>query len=107
MRDYLDARDVCDDLLALAQTSVEDEDACAVNVCSGEGITLRELLLEVVRAVRPGDEGALLAETSEAPGRPDDVPWIVGDPSRFIAMTSQAPRRLSPGDTIRDALAAG
>lgn len=108
VRDYLDARDVCDDLLALAQaqTSLEDGDTRAVNVCSGEGITLRDLLLEVVRAVRPGDEGALLAETSEAPGRPDDVPWIVGDPSRFIALTSQAPRRLSPRDTIRDALAA-
>ena len=74
-----------------------------MNVCSGEGVSLRELLLEVIRSVRPAEEEALLAGVVEAPGRPDDVPWIVGDPSRFVTLTGTAPKRIALRETVHDA----
>jgi len=108
VRDYLDARDVCHNLVALgALESSSAWSGDAVNICSGEGVELRDVLRLAVRALRPEDEGELMAEAIEAPGRPDDVPWIVGDPSRFVALTSLEPRRIPLEHTIRDAIAAG
>lgn len=108
VRDYLDARDVCEDLLELG--AVEDGAAwggSVVNLCSGEGVALAEILRTIARVLRPGQEDELLSEVVEAPGRPDDVPWIVGDPSRFVALTRRQPRRISLEQTVRDAVRTG
>jgi nucleoside-diphosphate-sugar epimerase len=103
VRDWLDTRDVCDHLLALARLGASGPwDGAPVNVCSGEATAVRDLLREVVRALRPQDEAALLASTTEAPGRPDDVPWIVGDPTRLVALTAAPPRRTSLRETVRE-----
>jgi GDP-4-dehydro-6-deoxy-D-mannose reductase len=107
VRDYLDARDVCDALVALGAAGARSPwRHRVVNVCSGEGVALREVLRAVVKAVRPDEEETLMRAASEAPGRPDDVPWIVGDPSLFVNITSERPRKTSLAETIDDAVAA-
>ncbi len=105
VRDYLDARDVCENLLALSHLNAVWRGE-VVNVCSGDGVTLRELLREVVRVLRPAEEDELMREAVEAPGRADDVPWIIGDPTRFVALTSEHPRRITLRDTVHEATGA-
>ncbi len=107
VRDYLDARDVCRDLLVLALTPLPVDGAGTevVNICSGDPTTIRELLAEVLAA--HGDPRAV--ETSgaatAASGRPDDVAWLVGDPSLFIATTGVDPRSIPLAMSVRDAVA--
>jgi nucleoside-diphosphate-sugar epimerase len=102
-RDYLDARDVCDDLLRLTRVPWPDRPQI-VNVCSGVPVTIRELLLAVLHETNPlrAEESALGA--TPAPGRPDDVPWLVGDPSRFIGLTDAPPQRIALSTTVADAI---
>jgi nucleoside-diphosphate-sugar epimerase len=100
-RDYLDARDVCDCLVRLA---VAAPSAPVINVCSGHPVTIRELLAEVAGALRPGREREILDQATAAPGRPDDVAWIVGDPGRFIALFGREPRQVPLRQTVADAI---
>lgn len=104
-RDYLDARDVCDDLLLLA-TSVQPGWARIVNVCSGTPITIRELLSAVARAADPEAAARLMETATAAPGRLDDITWLVGDPSRFGILTGHAPQRIALSTTVAEAVAA-
>jgi nucleoside-diphosphate-sugar epimerase len=101
-RDYLDARDVCDCLVSL--TSAPPSTQGAINVCSGRPTIIREMLAEVLRAVRPADAGALLERSTAAPGRADDVPWLVGDPGKFIGISGHQPQRISLHRTVTDAI---
>lgn len=103
VRDYLDARDVCDCLLRLALS--DREVPVVVNVCSGEPTSLRDLLVAIARCARPADSEALLARASEAPARPDDIRWIVGDPSLLVQVTGRAARRIPIVQTVADAVA--
>lgn len=110
VRDYLDARDVSDCLLALG--SATEAGVSVVNVCSGEATRLRDLLAMVAQRwtidQRLPSEHAhdMLTKASEAPARPDDIPWIVGDPSRLMRIIGRSPRRISLGQTVADALQA-
>jgi nucleoside-diphosphate-sugar epimerase len=101
VRDYLDARDVCRVLIALCRRAPPAPIAVC-NVCSGEGVTIRRLLETVCTALgRP-----VPTELGEAPGRPDDVPWIVGDPGRLAGWLGVAARPEIPlARTVADALA--
>jgi nucleoside-diphosphate-sugar epimerase len=103
-RDYLDARDVCDDLLLLAVTRWQARPSI-VNVCSGVPVTIRELLAAALNAVHPQGAPRLLAQATAAPGRPDDVPWLVGDPTLFAQLTGAVPQRTPLVKTIADAVA--
>lgn len=103
-RDYLDARDVCEDLLRLS-SATWPEAPFVVNVCSGVPVTIRELLLAVVGVVEPGRVDDVRDATA-APGRPDDIRWLVGDPSRFINLTGNTPQRTPLSKTVADAVAA-
>ena len=99
VRDYLDARDVCDDLVDLCGAA---RFGGVVNVCSGVATSIRALLGAVARAA--GRE-PLAAASTAAPGRADDVAWLVGDPT--LLEHRLGPRRRRPlEETIRDALAA-
>jgi GDP-4-dehydro-6-deoxy-D-mannose reductase len=102
-RDYLDARDVCENLLLLAVAPWEDA-GLVVNVCSGVAVTIRELLRAVLKQIDPdrADDAARLA--TAAPGRPGDVAWLVGDPSRFIGLTGDFPQRIPLSKTVADAV---
>jgi len=108
VRDYLDARDVSDCLLALGfapQTGTS-----LVNVCAGEATRLRDLLAMVAQRwtieqrLPPEQAHDMLSSASEAPARADDIPWIVGDPSRLMRIIGRSPRRISVAQTIADAL---
>jgi nucleoside-diphosphate-sugar epimerase len=103
VRDYLDARDVSRALLGLASRS--SEAPRVVNVCSGEGTSVREMLEMVIRRMRGDDASALLAAVGEAPGRADDVPWLVGDPQRLRAIIGP-PRTIDLRTSIDDAVRA-
>ena len=85
VRDLLDVRDAADAYLALLAAGVEGP----VNVCSGHGVLLSDVLdlllastsTEVEHARDPGLE------------RIHDPPHVVGDLSRLQALTGWAPRR--------------
>ena len=102
-RDYLDARDVCEDLLALSRTPWPEQPT-VVNVCSGTPVTIRELLSVVVDVMRPGTATDVRTARAAA-GRPDDVSWMVGDPSRFAELTGQSTKRISLQQSVADAVA--
>jgi nucleoside-diphosphate-sugar epimerase len=102
VRDYLDARDVCEALLDLAKTVSWDRPE-TLNVCSGRGISLREMLTFILHALRPTEADGLLASATEAPGRPDDIRWLVGDPSRLRAALGREPARIRLEETIDEA----
>ena len=103
VRDYLDARDVCDDLLLLA-TAARPRSPQVVNVCSGVPVTIRELLRVVLTAIDPEHASDEALRATSAPGRPDDIRWLVGDPRRFIRLTGSLPQRIPLLRTIVDAL---
>ena len=102
-RDYLDARDVCEDLWLLASADWP-RDVSTVNVCSGRPIRIRDLLKIVLREISPDHADALAERATAAPGRPDDVRWLVGDPGRFLALTGRAPARIALATTVADAV---
>lgn len=105
-RDYLDARDVCQSLLDLGSCALPDT-PLVVNVCSGVPVTIRELLRAVLDELA-GEHAADLARSATmAPGRPDDTRWLVGDPSRLIALTKSSPQRIPLSRTVADAVAVG
>lgn len=101
VRDYLDARDVCADLLALVPTI--SMGGSIVNICSGRPVSIRDVLRQVALELKPREAAALLASATAAPGRPDDVRWIVGDPSRFVELTGAAPQQIPLAVTVHDA----
>ena len=101
VRDYLDARDVCDLLLALGAPAAPSG---LYNVCSGEPVTLRELVAEIARAIDPENAAQIAARATEGPGRPDDLPWIAGDPARLSAAIGRPPRRRALRQTIEEAV---
>jgi GDP-4-dehydro-6-deoxy-D-mannose reductase len=83
VRDFLDVRDVAAAQLALLGSDAQG----VVNVCSGVGTCLRdlvELLLEQARVpVRHSVDPALVREA--------DPPHVVGDPARLRALTGFRP----------------
>jgi nucleoside-diphosphate-sugar epimerase len=105
VRDYLDARDVAR-CLAMLGSVPWPESVSVVNVCSGVPMAIRELLAEVARRVDPPNAEALVSEATPAPGRPDDLPWIVGDPGRFVEITGSHPQSTPLNQTVADAVSA-
>lgn len=104
-RDYLDARDVCTDLALLASMPWP-ADALTINICSGEPVTIRELLRQILVRVDPTHADELHRQASTAPGREDDIRWLVGDPTRFTELTSESPMRIPLDTTVADAVRA-
>ncbi len=102
-RDYLDARDVCEDLRLLASARWPDS-PLVVNVCSGVPVTIRELLRVVLNEVAGDRADDIARSVTAAPGRPDDTRWLVGDPSRFISLTGNPPQRIPLARTVADAV---
>jgi nucleoside-diphosphate-sugar epimerase len=103
-RDYLDARDVCRHLTDLAQLPITD----IVNVCSGEVTTVRDVLDAVIDRVVEDDDRRhkLRGRASEAEGRPTDIPWLVGDPTRLSVTTGSPLRTIELSETVGDAVVA-
>lgn len=106
VRDYLDARDVCRYIVRLSQTFWQEplsSNRYVVNICSGEPRSIKDLLREVVRCNgRAWDE--METRFTESPGRPDDIPWIVGDPTRLRRMTRSMAPHVPLASTVREAI---
>jgi len=100
VRDYLDARDVCRILVDLCAAGIAAPEPRMINVCSGDGMSIRAIVEEIL----VGLGAQSLPILGEAPGRADDLPWIVGDPSRLTALLGRRPRQIPLQRTIRDAL---
>ena len=84
-RDYLDVRDVASAYIAAAERGHPGE---TYNVCSGEPVTMRELLTGLIAAFGLD----VRIETDPARVRAIDQPVFVGDPSKLRADTGCAPR---------------
>jgi len=104
-RDYLDTRDVAEALVALSACEWA-EATDVVNVCSGTPVTIRELLSLVIESMAAAGVRIDTAEATAAPGRTGDANWLVGDPSRFCAVTGHHPQTISLRQTVTDAVAA-
>jgi GDP-4-dehydro-6-deoxy-D-mannose reductase len=102
-RDYLDARDVCDALARLCTIAASNADALGVvNICSEKEVSIRRLVEEIVLAMQTDKPQELLSSLSAAPGRPDDLPWLVGSCKRFTALTGTHPQTISLTETVQD-----
>lgn len=84
-RDFLDVRDVVEAYLALARRG---EGAQVYNVCSGRGVTIRDVLRELIGIAR------VPVEVREDPQRVRSVetPLSVGDPEKVRMRTGWQPK---------------
>lgn len=105
VRDYLDARDVCEDILDLSAVKWPVNVEVA-NICSGVPVSIRDLLHQVAVEVDAAAADELISRATAAPGRPDDIRWIVGDPAHFGSLTGTGTQRRSLAETVRDATTA-
>jgi GDP-4-dehydro-6-deoxy-D-mannose reductase len=96
IRDYLHVSDVVDAYLALLEHGAPGE---AYNVCSGEGVRVRDLTGRVLELA------GVEAEISSDPSlqRSVDVPALVGSPEKLMRATGWRPRR-TRDDIIQDLL---
>lgn len=86
VRDFLHVDDVVDAYFQIARRGSPGQ---VYNVCSGVGISVREIAEGVLAAF--GVEANI--ETDPSAVRAIDVPWLVGDPSRLRTNTDWRPRR--------------
>ncbi len=87
VRDFLDVRDGVEGMLAAAFKGTA---GVAYNICSGSGVSLREVLEIYLGLARVGVE----VRVDEKRLRPLDEPWKVGDPARLRALGWRARRAL-------------
>lgn len=77
IRDFLDTRDAGAAFAALALSDVEGP----VNICSGQPISVADFATRLALAVGRPD----LLQLGALPDRPNDPPYLVGDPGRLNA----------------------
>jgi GDP-4-dehydro-6-deoxy-D-mannose reductase len=94
IRDYLHVADVVDAYILLLEKGIAGE---VYNVCSGQGITVRELAERVLK--RAGVSADISSDAVLL--RPIDVPILVGDNTKLRQATGWAPMR-STDDIIDD-----
>jgi len=97
VRDFTDVRDVVRAYWSLLEKGGGGQ---VFNVCSGRGRRIRELLDTLLGLARVEVEIRVDPERL----RPADVPVLVGDPSRLIALTAWEPR-IPIETTLQDLLA--
>lgn len=96
VRDFTDVRDVVRAYWALLERGAPGE---AYNVCSGKGVSIREVLQSLI------DLSGVCVEVGVDPERlrPSDIPVLVGDPGKLRSATAWEP--LVPlAHTLRDLL---
>lgn len=87
IRDPLHVADVVEAFLAAARRP-ERVAGRILNVCSGRPASVREMCETVADVM---DRPRELLRFGRKPMRADEVPWVVGDPSRFEAATGWRP----------------
>ncbi len=76
MRDFLAVEDT---VAAYRVLLTQGRSGAAYNVCSGNGRTIRSLLDEMLKIA--GVEASVEVDPDRL--RPNDIPWLVGSPSRI------------------------
>ena len=103
VRDYLDTRDIARHLASVSALT----GSVVVNVCSGEGTRIGDLLDELLALIHAEDPAALedaRSRVSAAPGRDTDVPWSVGDPTLLAELVGEPIRSIPLSTTLADAV---
>jgi|GEM_PF-1884668 GDP-4-dehydro-6-deoxy-D-mannose reductase len=104
-RDYLDSRDVCDALARLcSMAALKTVHQSVVNICSGKEVSIRRLVEEIIAAMKLDEKQEMLSSLSAGPGRPDDIPWLVGSCARFEEWTGTKPQQISLAQTVESAV---
>jgi len=105
-RDYLDSRDVCDALARLCTIAAfKTVQQGVVNICSGKEVSIRRLVEEIIMAMKLDEKQKMvLSSLSAGPGRPDDIPWLVGNCTRFEELTGTKPQQISLAQTVQAAV---
>jgi GDP-4-dehydro-6-deoxy-D-mannose reductase len=96
VRDYLHVSDVATAYIALADRGRPGE---AYNVCSGTGVSVRQLATDVL--LRAGLTPDISVEASLS--RATDIPVLIGSPAKLMRDTGWAPRK-THADIIDDLL---
>jgi len=105
LRDYLDSRDVCMTLLRLAETSdLHTGMPEILNICSGDGVEIAYLLETALKITHPKEFDALCESITEGASRADDIPEIIGDPTKIEKILGRNPKAISVEQTIQDAI---
>jgi GDP-4-dehydro-6-deoxy-D-mannose reductase len=104
-RDYLDSRDVCDALARLCtMATLQTVHQGVVNICSGKEVSIRRMVEEIIAAMNLDKKEEMLSSLSAGPGRPDDIPWLVGSCARFEEWTGTRPQQVSLAQTVESAV---
>jgi len=103
VRDYLDARDVCRLITDYGTVPWPQEEDPVVNICSGEPTVIREILDEIIRLTCSEPE-ELIKSATPGPGRTDDIPWLVGDPTKVQKLIRSSLKSIPLRQTIQDSL---
>jgi nucleoside-diphosphate-sugar epimerase len=82
VRDLAFVDDVCDAFLRAFDADLPT--GGVFNVCSGIGVSIRDVCLNVCRSLGASPE---LLQFGATPLRPGEPEWMVGDPARFQAAT--------------------
>jgi nucleoside-diphosphate-sugar epimerase len=103
VRDYLDARDVCQGLLSLCQ--LEKAYKGILNLCSERKTEIADLLKEIIKQSVPADkQQQVLDGISAGETRPDDISYIVGSRQQFDTVMGASLKMRPLAVTIHDAL---
>ena len=110
VRDYLDARDVASHLHNLTDWSQNEGGfgTTIVNVCSGVGVHIGDVLDSVIDALHgtgSPEAARIRGAVTGVAGRATDVTWLVGSPDKLARLTSRPAQSIGLGTTVRDAIA--
>jgi UDP-glucose 4-epimerase len=86
VRDFTFVDDLCDAFLHAFDAELPI--GTVFNVCSGVGVSIRDVCLSVCRALGASPE---LLQFGATPLRPGEPEWMVGDPTRFQRATGWKP----------------
>jgi GDP-4-dehydro-6-deoxy-D-mannose reductase len=95
VRDFSHVADVVDAYLLLLERGMPGE---VYNVCSGQGLSIREALDALQELA--GTHAEIRVDPARL--RPTEIPWLVGDPSRLERLGWR--RRRAVRDALRDVL---
>jgi hypothetical protein len=89
---------------ALHDGSSQTVHQSVVNICSGREVSIRRLVEEIIAAMKLDEKQEMLSSLSAGPGRPDDIPWLVGNCARFEEWTGTKPQQISLAQTVASAV---
>jgi GDP-4-dehydro-6-deoxy-D-mannose reductase len=86
IRDFIDVRDVANAYLSIME--LDNPGVSTFNVCTGKGRSIESLVRESLRLL--GLQRPIVFQ--ETPNSSDDIPYLVGDPTRLRQATGWAPK---------------